>query len=115
MTEKAGPARVLAVRTEVRGWREAFPPAQWLAGYRLQWFPHDALAGVTLAACGIPVSLAGLPPQYAIYCYRVGGLFYALFGSQNLGGRCRRRVPAHDGNGRLSRDLISHLRANHSC
>jgi len=60
-------------------------------------------------------SLAGLPPQYGFYCYRVGGLFYALFGSQNLGGRCRRRVQAHDGNGRLSRDLISHLRANHSC
>jgi hypothetical protein len=85
MTEKAGPARKLAVRTEVRGWREAFPPAQWLAAYRLQWFPHDALAGVTLAACGIPVSLAyaslaGLPPQYGIYCYLVGGLFYALFG-----------------------------------
>jgi SulP family sulfate permease len=27
------------------------------------------------------VSLAGLPPQYGIYCYLVGGLFYALFGS----------------------------------
>ena len=26
-------------------------------------------------------SLAGLPPQYGIYCYLVGGLFYALFGS----------------------------------
>jgi SulP family sulfate permease len=39
-----------------------------------------------LAAYGIPVSLvyaslAGLPPQYGIYCYLVGGLFYALFGS----------------------------------
>jgi high affinity sulfate transporter 1 len=41
---------------------------------------------VTLAAYGIPVSLAyaslaGLPPQYGVYCYLVGGLFYALFGS----------------------------------
>jgi high affinity sulfate transporter 1 len=41
---------------------------------------------VTLAAYGIPVSLAyaslaGLPPQYGIYGYLVGGLFYALFGS----------------------------------
>jgi sulfate permease, SulP family len=41
---------------------------------------------VTLAAYGIPVSLAyaslaGLPPQYGIYCYLIGGLFYALFGS----------------------------------
>jgi SulP family sulfate permease len=70
----------------MRGWRAAFPPAQWLAAYRLQWLPHDAIAGVTLAAYGIPVSLAyaslaGLPPQYGIYCYLVGGLFYALFGS----------------------------------
>jgi len=41
---------------------------------------------MTLAAYGIPVSLAdaslaGLPPQYGIYCYLVGGLLYALFGS----------------------------------
>jgi len=26
-------------------------------------------------------SLAGLPPHYGIYCYLVGGLFYALFGT----------------------------------
>jgi high affinity sulfate transporter 1 len=70
----------------VRGWRAAFPPAQWLPAYRPQWLRHDAIAGVTLAAYGIPVSLAyaslaGLPPQYGIYCYLVGGLFYALLGS----------------------------------
>ncbi len=74
------------MRAEVRGWRAAFPPAQWLPAYRPQWLAHDAIAGVTLAAYGIPVSLAyaslaGLPPQYGIYCYLVGGLFYALFGS----------------------------------
>jgi high affinity sulfate transporter 1 len=70
----------------VRGWRAAFPPAQWLPTYRPQWLAHDAVAGVTLAAYAIPVSLAyaslaGLPPQYGIYCYLVGGLFYALFGT----------------------------------
>jgi high affinity sulfate transporter 1 len=47
---------------------------------------RDAVAGVTLAAYGIPVSLAyaslaGLPPQYGIYGYLAGGLGYALFGS----------------------------------
>jgi len=68
------------------GWRTRFPPAQWLPGYQRQWLKHDAIAGVTLAAYGIPVSLAyaslaGLPPQYGIYCYLAGGLFYALFGS----------------------------------
>jgi SulP family sulfate permease len=70
----------------VRGWRAVFPPAQWLPAYRPQWLTHDAIAGVTLAAYGIPVSLAyaslaGLPPHYGIYCYLVGGLFYALFGT----------------------------------
>ena len=86
MTDEAQLAGTPAIRTPVRGWRAAFPPAQWLAAYRAQWFPRDAIAGVTLAAYGIPVSLAyaslaGLPPQYGIYCYLVGGLFYAFFGS----------------------------------
>jgi SulP family sulfate permease len=68
------------------GWRSAFPPAQWLPSYQPKWLANDAIAGVTLAAYGIPVSLAyaslaGLPPHYGIYCYLVGGLFYALFGS----------------------------------
>jgi len=69
-----------------RGWRAIFPPAQWLAGYKLPWLRHDVVAGVTLAAYAIPVSLAyatlaGLPPQYGIYCYLVAGPAYALFGT----------------------------------
>lgn len=68
------------------GWRAAFPPAQWLPAYQVGWLPRDAIAGVTLAAYAIPVSLAyallaGLPPQCGIYGYLAGGLFYALFGS----------------------------------
>src|SRR5512137_2751306 len=71
---------------KVCGWRAMFPPAQWLPQYQSQWLGRDAIAGVTLAAYGIPVSLAyaslaGLPPQYGVYCYLVGGLFYAFFGS----------------------------------
>jgi SulP family sulfate permease len=86
MTEETRSAGELAGGGPVRGWRAAFPPAQWLATYRPKWLAQDAIAGVTLAAYGIPVSLAyaslaGLPPQYGIYCYLVGGLFYALFGS----------------------------------
>ncbi|MEJ8827342.1 SulP family inorganic anion transporter [Variovorax humicola] len=70
----------------VSGWRAAFPPAQWLPGYRGAWLPRDAVAGITLAAYAIPVSLAyallaGLPPQCGVYGYLAGGLFYALFGS----------------------------------
>ena len=85
-SEGTRPARTLARDPPVRGWRAVFPPTQWLAGYRPEWLAKDAISGVTLAAYGIPVSLAyaslaGLPPQYGIYCYLVGGLFYALFGT----------------------------------
>jgi sulfate permease, SulP family len=67
-------------------WQTLFPPAQWLAGYQSKWLGPDLLAGFTLAAYAIPVSLAyatlaGLPPETGIYCYLVGGLGYALFGS----------------------------------
>ena len=63
-----------------------FPPLEWLPRYQPSWLPHDLIAGVTLAAYAIPVSLAyaslaGLPPEFGIYCYLVGGLGYALFGS----------------------------------
>lgn len=63
-----------------------FPPAGWLAAYRRQWLPSDAIAGITLAAYAIPVSLAyaalaGLPPQIGVYGYMLGGIGYALLGS----------------------------------
>ena len=80
------PASQVAPAGPVRGWRAAFPPAVVAACLSAEWLPKDAVAGITLAAYGIPVSLAyaslaGLPPQYGIYCYLLGGLFYALFGS----------------------------------
>src|SRR5947207_15741859 len=61
-------------------------PIRWLAEYRAAWLPHDVVAGVTLAAYAIPVSLAyaglaGLPPQVGIYGYLLGGVGYALLGS----------------------------------
>ncbi|MFZ5681457.1 MAG: SulP family inorganic anion transporter [Bradyrhizobiaceae bacterium] len=67
-------------------WTRIFPPLTWLAEYRPSWLRHDAIAGVTLAAYAIPVSLAyaglaGLPPQVGIFGYVLGGLGYALFGS----------------------------------
>ena len=63
-----------------------FPPLRWLGGYQSAWLPGDIVAGVTLAAYAIPVSLAyaalaGLPPQVGIYGYLLGGLGYALLGS----------------------------------
>ncbi|AMA57512.1 SulP family inorganic anion transporter [Bradyrhizobium sp. CCGE-LA001] len=68
------------------GWWRFFPPAGWLAAYRGEWLPSDAIAGVTLAAYAIPVSLAyaalaGLPPQIGVYGYMLGGIGYALLGS----------------------------------
>lgn len=67
-------------------WLSFVPPARWLAQYRAAWLPADAVAGVTLAAYAIPVSLAyaglaGLPPQVGVYGYLLGGLGYALLGS----------------------------------
>jgi SulP family sulfate permease len=63
-----------------------FPPARWLSEYHAAWLTGDIIAGITLAAYAIPVSLAyaslaGLPPQVGIYGYMLGGLGYALFGS----------------------------------
>jgi high affinity sulfate transporter 1 len=63
-----------------------FPPLSWLAGYNGVWLRHDAVAGVTLAAYAIPVSLAyaalaGLPPEVGVYGYIMGGLGYAVLGS----------------------------------
>jgi high affinity sulfate transporter 1 len=60
--------------------------APWLHDYRAAWIGRDAVAGLTLAAYAIPVSLAyanlaGLPPQVGIYGYLLGGLGYALLGS----------------------------------
>ncbi len=62
------------------------PPLHWLAGYQAKWITSDCIAGITLAAYAIPVSLAyaalaGLPPQAGVYGYLLGGLGYALLGS----------------------------------
>jgi len=68
------------------GWTRFFPPAEWFSAYRAAWLRHDVIAGITLAAYAIPVSLAyaalaGLPPQIGIYGYMLGGIGYALFGA----------------------------------
>jgi high affinity sulfate transporter 1 len=72
-------------RIETR-WSARLPASRWLSIYRLSWLSSDAIAGVTLAAYAVPVSmayasLAGLPPHHGIYCYLVGGLLYAVLGT----------------------------------
>jgi sulfate permease, SulP family len=68
------------------GWTRFFPPSGWLAAYRREWLPSDTVAGITLAAYAVPVSLAyaalaGLPPQIGVYGYMLGGIGYALLGA----------------------------------
>src|SRR5215472_10686089 len=75
MTQQSGPT-----------WFGHVPAVRWLADYRVEWLASDAIAGATLAAYAIPVSLAyaglaGLPPQAGVYGYLLGGLGYALRGS----------------------------------
>lgn len=65
---------------------EFFPAIRWIKGYTASILGKDAVAGVTLAAYAIPVALAyatlaGLPPQYGIYGYLIGGIFYAMLGT----------------------------------
>ncbi|RXH21960.1 DNA repair protein [Bradyrhizobium nanningense] len=67
------------------GWMRFFPPFGWLSEYCMAWLRSDAVAGITLAAYAIPVSLAyaalaGLPPQIGVYGYILGGIGYALLG-----------------------------------
>ena len=54
--------------------------------YERAWLGSDLVAGVTLAAYAVPVSLAyatlaGLRPEMGLYCYLLAGLGYAIFGS----------------------------------
>jgi len=62
------------------------PALGWLPNYNLKLFSNDTISGLTLAAYAIPVALAyatlaGLPPQYGIYGYLIGGVFYAMLGT----------------------------------
>jgi SulP family sulfate permease len=66
--------------------QKLIPALKWLPEYNVSLFGNDTVAGLTLAAYAIPVSLAyatlaGLPPQYGVYGYLLGGLFYSMLGS----------------------------------
>jgi high affinity sulfate transporter 1 len=66
--------------------RSALPVIAWLTQYQKSWLRPDVVAGLTLAAYAVPVSvayasLAGLPPQAGLYCYLLGGIAYAAFGT----------------------------------
>jgi high affinity sulfate transporter 1 len=78
-----GAVRMAATRE--RRW-SLLPVTGWLPQYQRAWLRSDVVAGITLAAYAVPVSLAyaglaGLPPQTGLYCYLLAGLGYAAFGS----------------------------------
>ncbi len=67
-------------------WKKFLPITEWLPNYSSSSLKADIFSGLTLTAYAIPVSLAyatlaGLPPQYGIYGYLIGGLLYCIFGS----------------------------------
>ncbi len=69
-----------------KGLIQRIPALAWLPDYSLKLFGGDTISGITLAAYAIPVSLAyatlaGLPPQYGVYGYLIGGIFYAMLGT----------------------------------
>ena len=79
-------SKVLAKDWLRLAWLWYLPPTRWLASYKSGRLTSDIVAGVTLVAYVIPVSLAyaglaGLPPQVGVYGYLLGGLGYALLGS----------------------------------
>jgi sulfate permease, SulP family len=89
----------LPQRPEVSAWLRWLPPIGWLSEYRATWLPRDIVAGVTLAAYAIPVSLAyatlaGLPPQVGIYGYLLGG-WATRFSAHRAKWRSARPQPSH--------------------
>lgn len=66
--------------------RAALPILVWAPRYQKQWLRLDFVAGLTLAAYTIPVSLAyaslaGLPGETGLYSCFMGGVVYAAFGT----------------------------------
>lgn len=85
VTQKSGPVAMSETKPS-QAWLRFLPFLSWLPHYEREWLRSDVIAGLTLAAYAIPVSmayatLAGLPPQHGIYCYLLGGVSYAVFGS----------------------------------
>jgi len=75
-----------AIFGSIRKLTSALPIFRWLPGYHRSWLRPDIVAGITLAAYAVPVSLAyaslaGLPSQAGLYCYLAGGIAYAVFGT----------------------------------
>ncbi|MFZ5677527.1 MAG: SulP family inorganic anion transporter [Pseudomonadota bacterium] len=60
-------------------------PLARFRGYRSEWFRYDLMAGLAIAAVGLPSAIAypaiaGLPPEVGIYSSILPLIAYALFG-----------------------------------
>ncbi len=87
-SDDAPPVATSLQHTQTLGQRLRFalPVLYWVPKYQKQWLRLDFVAGLTLAAYAIPVSLAyaslaGLPGEAGLYCYLLGGVVYAVFGT----------------------------------
>ncbi|KAJ3644902.1 hypothetical protein Zmor_022601 [Zophobas morio] len=66
--------------------KKRFPIATWLPKYTFSTLFQDFLAGFTVGLTEIPQGIAfaviaGLTPEYGLYCGFMGGFVYAIFGS----------------------------------
>ncbi|MEO8149477.1 MAG: SulP family inorganic anion transporter [Bacteroidia bacterium] len=64
--------------------KNLMPILSWLPKYDKAFLSWDIIAGITLASFVLPESMAyatiaGVPPQYGIYCCLAGGFLFAFF------------------------------------
>jgi high affinity sulfate transporter 1 len=71
------------------GWIRWLPGWLTLRDYRVEWLPHDVIAGLVLSTMLVPVGMAyaaasGLPGIYGLYATIVPLLAYAVFGPSRI-------------------------------
>ena len=81
--------RPLLAAAPAGGWARWLPGLRMLQTYRLEWLPHDLVAGLVLTAMLVPVGIAyaeasGVPGIYGLYATIVPLLAYALFGPSRI-------------------------------
>ena len=67
-------------------WLSWLPPTRWLADYSAAWLPSDIIAGITLAALGIPevmgyTKISGTPTVTGLYTILLPLIAFAVFGA----------------------------------
>lgn len=84
------PGRIARSRTtKPSGWSRWLPGLRALRSYRMEWLPHDIVAGLVLTTMLVPVGIAyavasGVSGIYGLYATIVPLLAYALFGPSRI-------------------------------